>query len=240
MAHKFAKTFGVASVGGVVGFGVMQFINNQNDHLVLFSKKSGLKVEQPKSDGIMVSKCLEKTVAFDTVVDRCVKRLNLWKTTNCTPGYVLGVSVRGKNVWLYSDGFADIENGVPCKPDTVMRIASISKSITAALLMKMVQENKVKLKLILERETNFFYSKINLDKDISEYLTPEQFPVKKWENEPVKITLRQLASHLGGIRNYKKSNGNEEEEFYSNVHYKNTVDGLSMFKDDPLGEHLVI
>ena len=33
-------------------------------------------------------------------------------------------------------GYADIENHIPCKSNTVMRIASISKSITMAVVAK--------------------------------------------------------------------------------------------------------
>ena len=43
-----------------------------------------------------------------------------------------------------------------------------------------------------------------------------------------KITARQLAGHLSGIRHYA---GNE---FYSNVHYPSVTAGLAVFENDPL------
>uniref|UniRef100_A0A8C1R8V9 Lactamase, beta n=1 Tax=Cyprinus carpio TaxID=7962 RepID=A0A8C1R8V9_CYPCA len=42
------------------------------------------------------------------------------------PGMVIGVSVDGSHVWCEGVGYADLENRVPCGPDTVMRIASIN------------------------------------------------------------------------------------------------------------------
>lgn len=48
------------------------------------------------------------------------------------PGLVVAVSVDGKLVWSEGLGYADLENNVKCTPKTVMRIASISKPLTAA------------------------------------------------------------------------------------------------------------
>jgi serine beta-lactamase-like protein LACTB len=47
------------------------------------------------------------------------------------PGLVVAVSVDGKLVWNEGLGYADVENNVKCTPKTVMRIASISKPLTA-------------------------------------------------------------------------------------------------------------
>lgn len=53
-----------------------------------------------------------------------------------TPGLVVAVSVDGKLVWSEGIGFADVENHVHCSPDSVMRIASISKPLTALAVGK--------------------------------------------------------------------------------------------------------
>ena len=47
------------------------------------------------------------------------------------PGVCIAVSLDGKTVWSEGFGFADVENRVLCTSKTVMRIASISKPITA-------------------------------------------------------------------------------------------------------------
>ncbi|XP_013780104.1 serine beta-lactamase-like protein LACTB, mitochondrial [Limulus polyphemus] len=101
------------------------------------------------------------------------------------PGIVVGVSVNGHTVWQEGFGHADVENHVPCHKDTVMRIASISKSITMIAIGKLWEEKK-----------------LDLDKPIQEYVP--NFPEKYFENEKVTLTCRHLVSHLGGIRHYDK------------------------------------
>ena len=73
------------------------------------------------------------------------------------PGLVIAVSVNGKTVWQAGYGYADLENHVTTGTGCVMRIASISKSITMAVVARLWQENK-----------------LDLDKSVSEYV-PE-FP----------------------------------------------------------------
>ncbi|VDM52360.1 unnamed protein product, partial [Angiostrongylus costaricensis] len=145
------------------------------------------------------------------------------------PGLSVGVSVDGRTVWREGFGFANIESGSRCTADSIMRIASISKSITASITARLVQEGK-----------------LDLDKPIQTYL-PE-FPKKKFEGKYVDITTRQLLSHTGGIRHYRKdskdeskkdfedlTNSNtEEKEFLSNVPYTTVTEALELFKDDDL------
>ena len=113
------------------------------------------------------------------------------------PGLVVGVSVNGSNVWSEGFGFSDVENEVRAKAETSMRIASISKSLTAVVAGRLVDEGK-----------------LDWDKSIYEYLREGQFPRKKVEGKEVDITVRMLASHLSGIRHYKKAeeNGKEKDE----------------------------
>lgn len=62
-----------------------------------------------------------------------------------------------------------MENRVPCKPETVMRIASISKSLTMVALAKLWEAGK-----------------LDLDLPVQHYV-PE-FPEKEYEGEKV-VTL---------------------------------------------------
>jgi len=57
-------------------------------------------------------------------------------------------------------GYSDVENDVPCTPDTVFRIASISKAITMATVAKLYEEGK-----------------LDLDKPVQHYVSsfPEKF-----------------------------------------------------------------
>ncbi|XP_062998808.1 serine beta-lactamase-like protein LACTB, mitochondrial [Elgaria multicarinata webbii] len=109
------------------------------------------------------------------------------------PGIVIGVSVDGKEVWLEGMGYADVENRVLCKPETVLRIASISKSLTMVAVAKLWEEGK-----------------LDLDAPVQKYV-PE-FPEKEYEGKKVTVTTRQLASHLSGIRHYDKDINKVKEE----------------------------
>ncbi|XP_054721385.1 serine beta-lactamase-like protein LACTB, mitochondrial [Uloborus diversus] len=153
------------------------------------------------------------------------------------PGIVVGVSIDGKTVWSEGLGYADIENRVLCSPDTVMRIASISKSITMAAVAKLWEDGK-----------------LDLDKPIQEYVP--YFPKKTFEGKPVEITCRQLVSHIGGIRHYDKNvrlyeekadsqNKNEKQpnkkkeefdhkEYYIKDQFKDVKSAIDLFKEDPL------
>lgn len=144
---------------------------------------------------------------------------------NTVPGLCIGISYKGNTLWTKGFGFANLEQGSKCHENTVMRIASISKPLTMLLVAKLIDEGK-----------------LDLNKPISFYLK-DKFPKKTWKNKPVEITVGQLASHLGGIRDYKsigvdgqplKSNS-ESFEFRGIIkHYNDVYESLQVFKDDDL------
>nr|XP_046251265.1 serine beta-lactamase-like protein LACTB, mitochondrial isoform X2 [Scatophagus argus] len=101
------------------------------------------------------------------------------------PGLVVGVSVDGAQVWCEGIGYADLENRVPCSPETVLRIASISKPLTSAAAARLCDEGK-----------------LDLDVPVQKYV-PE-FPQKQFDGQDVTITPRMILSHLSGIRHYEK------------------------------------
>ena len=121
------------------------------------------------------------------------------------PGLSVAVVTGNQLRWSNGYGFADVENFVPAKSATVYRLASISKTITAAAVMQLVERGK-----------------IDLDAPIQKYCPA--FPEKQWP-----VTPRLILGHLSGIRHYKS-----EEEFASTRHYDSIAAGLEMFKNDPL------
>lgn len=120
------------------------------------------------------------------------------------PGLSIAVGQDGKIIWSEGFGFADLEAKKPVTPHTMFRIGSVSKPLTAAGLMLLVEKGKV-----------------DLDVDIHRYVP--DFPDKGHA-----ITTRQLAGHLAGIRHYQ---GNEA---YLNRHFANVREGLRIFENDPL------
>ncbi|XP_077423724.1 serine beta-lactamase-like protein LACTB, mitochondrial isoform X2 [Vanacampus margaritifer] len=109
------------------------------------------------------------------------------------PGLVVGVSVDGVPVWCEGVGYADLENRLPCGPETVMRLASISKSLTSAAAARLCEEGK-----------------LNLDAPVQKYV-PE-FPQKQFDGQNVTITPRMILSHLSGIRHYEKDANKMRED----------------------------
>jgi CubicO group peptidase (beta-lactamase class C family) len=121
------------------------------------------------------------------------------------PGLSVAVVVDHKLRWSNGYGLADVENFVPAKAMTAYRLGSISKPITAAAVMQLVERGK-----------------LDLDAPIQKYCPA--FPAKQWP-----ITARLLLGHLSGIRHYK-----DQAEVGSTRHFNSVIEGLDMFKNDPL------
>jgi serine beta-lactamase-like protein LACTB, mitochondrial len=107
-------------------------------------------------------------------------------------------------VYSRAFGSADLENSVAATPETLIRTASIAKSISAVAAMTLVESGK-----------------LDLDAPVQTYCPP--FPPKQWP-----ITTRELLSHTSGIRHYNPG------EMESTRHYRWMADGLAIFAADPL------
>jgi serine beta-lactamase-like protein LACTB, mitochondrial len=120
------------------------------------------------------------------------------------PGVTVAIGSGSEVVWSNAYGLADLENTVPMTRHTVIRLASISKPITAVAILQLVEQGKMQL-----------------DAPIQEYVP--QFPAKPWP-----VTVRQLLGHLGGVRHY------QEGEISSTRHYSDRLAPLQIFAADPL------
>ena len=121
------------------------------------------------------------------------------------PGLSVCVAVDGKTVWSEGFGHADRERQIPACPFTRFRIASISKTLTAAAMARLHEQGR-----------------LDLDAPIQKY-APD-FPDK---GHP--ITSRQLASHRSGIRGYQ-----DDFEAVSLKNCRSVTASLEHFKADPL------
>src|SRR4051812_12324366 len=61
------------------------------------------------------------------------------------PGGAIAVVRDGKLIYARGFGYADVENKTPVQPDALFRIASVSKPITSAAIMTLVQDGKLTL-----------------------------------------------------------------------------------------------
>jgi N-acyl-D-amino-acid deacylase len=102
---------------------------------------------------------------------------------NRIPGASLAVTHKGKLVYNRGFGFADRDTEELVRPQSLFRIASISKPITAVAIMKLVEERKVKL-----------------DQPVFELLEIEPFIAKDTEADPrlKDITILNCLQHTGG------------------------------------------
>jgi CubicO group peptidase (beta-lactamase class C family) len=94
-------------------------------------------------------------------------------------GLGAAIIINKKLVWKKGYGLADRENRVPFTTSTIINIASISKTVTGACLMKAVEQGKV-----------------CLDEDINMYLP---FKIYNPYSPKATITLRNLATHTSGL-----------------------------------------
>jgi len=93
------------------------------------------------------------------------------------PGLSIAVIKDYKIEWVRGYGYADKENARPVTPQTLFQAASLSKSINAVGILKLVQQKK-----------------LDLDKDINTYLTSWKFPYDTSKNKSP-ITLRHILTH---------------------------------------------
>lgn len=60
-------------------------------------------------------------------------------------GASVALSKNGRMVWSSSIGYADLGDSIPMQPSNIMRVASVSKLITAIAVMKLVEQGKISL-----------------------------------------------------------------------------------------------
>lgn len=106
--------------------------------------------------------------------------IKLYLEENKFPGMVTLVIKNGKVVQYSAIGFNNLKQSKPIRKDSVFRIYSMTKPITALALLQLVERGKVRL-----------------DDDIRKYL-PEMEPFE-YKGEIVKITVHQLLSHTAGL-----------------------------------------
>ncbi|MDE3241609.1 MAG: beta-lactamase family protein [Nitrospirota bacterium] len=102
------------------------------------------------------------------------------------PGGQVAIVKDGRLVYSRGFGYADQEAKLPAKPDTLFRIASVSKPITGVAIMKLVEEGQLHLdnrvfKAILTKENGF-----------------KPLPNAVVDPRLNEITVRMLLEHSGG------------------------------------------
>ncbi len=120
------------------------------------------------------------------------------------PALPVSLNIGDGPAWSAARGLSDLENFVHARPETVSRLGSIAKPVTAVAAMQLVEEGK-----------------LDLDAEVQRYVP--SFPRRKWP-----ITVRQLLSHQAGIRNYPGG------EINSTRHYPSVTESLAICSRDSL------
>ena len=122
--------------------------------------------------------------AFDQAVAALMPKYKL-------PGGAIAIVREGKLIYARGFGYADVENKIPVQPDALFRIASVSKPITSAAVMKLVEEGKLSLG---DKVAPF----------IADLAPPPGATVDpRWDQ----ITIRHLLNHTGGWDRDKPNGG---------------------------------
>lgn len=104
-----------------------------------------------------------------------------WAIDAHVPGLVYGLVVDGKLVHVRGAGVQDVVSKTPVTPDSLFRIASMSKAFTALAILKLRDEGKLRLD------------------DPAELYVPEMRGWTMPTSDSPKITIRNLLTHSAGF-----------------------------------------
>jgi len=119
---------------------------------------------------------MPKLAAYDELMNAFVRE-------HRPPGAALAVAYHGRLVYARGFGHADLEKREPVRPASLFRIASISKPFTAAAVLRLIEQGKLKME---ERVLPILKLEPHLDRGAR--MDP------RWHE----ITVRQCLQHRGG------------------------------------------
>jgi CubicO group peptidase (beta-lactamase class C family) len=145
----------------------------------------------------------EKPVPLTTQLDNAVRRT--WHPDG--PGATVLVARDGQTILRKAYGFANIEHGIELEPNMPLRLGSITKQFTAALVMQDVEAGR-----------------ISLDDSVDEHLPG-------WPMHGQAITVRHLLNHTSGIHGYTSIPGYFERKIRADLSMDEL---LAVFRDLPM------
>ncbi|MBI4326244.1 MAG: beta-lactamase family protein [Chloroflexi bacterium] len=96
-------------------------------------------------------------------------------------GAITVIVTKDKTLHLESTGFADVATKRPMTPDTLFWIASMTKPVTGAAILKLQDEGK-----------------LNVADPVAKYL-PEFASLKTPSGQPANLTISQILTHTSGL-----------------------------------------
>ncbi|MCF7929083.1 MAG: beta-lactamase family protein [Spirochaetales bacterium] len=113
------------------------------------------------------------TSYLDTRIPRLLERYQV-------PGVSMALVRNGEPVWSGAYGYADLESGQQMTPESICRVESISKSVTAWGVMNLVEDRL-----------------LSLDDPVQEHLGGWKLPVSKYPAR--EVTVERLLSNSAGM-----------------------------------------
>ena len=117
----------------------MKFIRKNTLISLILLTSAYLKVYPEETKNIVSrGKIFSELKAFDELMEKFV-------SDNKIPGASLAVAKDGRLVYARGFGYSDLKKREPVRPDSLFRIASISKPFTAVAILQLVEQGKLSL-----------------------------------------------------------------------------------------------
>jgi len=154
---------------------------------------------------LFIGSCEKQTFLEDELPSEGKELLDLAIEEKAFKG-ITAAYASADSTWMYSAGYANEKALDLFSTNTLTRLASIAKPMTAIAILQLVEAGQ-----------------LNLDNPIQDYL-PE-FPIKPEGT----ITTRHLLNHSSGIAAYKNEN-----EVENQIEYESLADAIDIFKNRDL------
>lgn len=163
--------------------------------------------DPPQVDRLFDDRFAEAAAAARLELRRARERLG-------APSMTAAVAAEGRLVWAGAVGWADLEARVPATIDTIYRIGSTSKAVTATVLARLVDEGR-----------------IGLDQPVGQ-VAAAPLPNPAWAD----LTPRRLASHTAGLPGYEENRDlwGLAQTVLKRRRFASTREALEVFDDTPL------
>jgi len=157
--------------------------------------------------------------------ERINKRFTQLMIDEKLTGFCIGISYKKNNLLVNCYGYQDKENNIKASPETLFRWASVSKSITAILALKLHSQDKLNLNVNINKYIPYSTPKklIRECNDILYYHNGKYFPCV---NGFFEYPLRQ------GIAIAKKLKNNQTSEYITTTMLLNHSSGISSYLED--------
>jgi len=122
----------------------------------------------------------KKETQYRGFVEKIDQQIPQWMAAMNVPGTAFALIENGEVIFEKGYGFADVENQIAVTPETGFNIGSISKTLSAWGVLKLVDQGK-----------------IDLDAPAERYLTRWKLPESEFSSD--EVTIRRLLSHTAGL-----------------------------------------